>query len=108
MHKLLLISIFTLAFVISGRCEDAKAIFDAKCAACHGKDGSGQTKMGQKLSIRDLTDAKVQAAIKDEEISKAIKEGVKKDDKTVMKGYGDKLSDEDVKALVTYTRSLKK
>jgi cytochrome c553 len=108
MHKIILISVFTLAFVISGRCEDGKTIFESKCAACHSKDGSGQTKMGQKLAVRDLSDAKVQAALKDEDISKAIKEGVKKEDKVVMKGFGDKLSDDDVKALVTHVRSLKK
>ena len=37
----------------------------------------------------------------------AIKEGVKKDDKTLMKAFSD-LSDEQVKGLVAYVRALKK
>jgi mono/diheme cytochrome c family protein len=88
--------------------EDAKTIFESKCAACHGKAGDGATKVGAKLGIRDFTDPKVQAALKDDEMAKAIKEGVKEWDKTKMKGFGDKLSEDDVKALVAYIRTLKK
>ena len=33
--------------------------------------------MGKKLEIKDYTEAKVQDALKDEEMTKAIKEGVK-------------------------------
>jgi cytochrome c6 len=105
---LLVVGLSTLALVIPGRCEDAKALYDSKCAACHGKEGKGDTKMGQKLEVRDYTDAKVQAALKDEDMAKGIKEGVKDGDKSKMKGFGDKLTDEQVKSLVAYMRSFKK
>ncbi len=88
--------------------EEAKIIWDKSCASCHGKEGKGDTKMGKKLGIRDFTDCKVQEAMKDEEMIKAIKEGIKKDGKTTMKAFGDKLSDEEIKALVAYVRSFKK
>jgi len=64
--------------------------------------------MGQKLGIKDYTDAKVQADLKDDAAFKAIKEGVKdKDGKTVMKPT-EGLSDDDIKALVQHMRGFKK
>jgi len=87
---------------------DAKENWDKQCAKCHGKEGKGDTKMGQKLDIRDLTDAKVQGELKDDAAFKAIKEGVKdKDGKTRMKP-AEGLSDDDIKALVKHVRSFKK
>ena len=53
------------------------AIYEKQCAKCHGPDGKGDTKMGKKLSVRDYTDAKVQAELKDDEVARAIKEGLK-------------------------------
>jgi len=80
-----------------------------KCASCHGADGKGDTKMGKKLNIRDFSKADVQAKFTDDDIKKAIKEGVKDDGgKLVMKGDNGKLSDGDVAELVKFTRSLKK
>ena len=77
------------------------------CAKCHGADGKGQTKMGQKLGVKDFTDAKVQADMKDDAVTKAIKEGLKDaDGKTLMKPF-DTLSDDEVKALVAYIHGLK-
>jgi mono/diheme cytochrome c family protein len=67
------------------RAEDGKALYDKQCAKCHGEDGKGKTKMGTKLGAKDYTDPKVQAELKDEDAVKAIKEGLKKDDKTLMK-----------------------
>ena len=87
---------------------DAKAVYDKDCAKCHGADGKGQTKMGQKLGVKDYTDAKVQAALKDEAMAKAIKEGVKdKEGKVVMKP-AEGLSDDEVKGLVALVRGFKK
>jgi len=63
--------------------------------------------MGQKLGIKDLTDAKVQADITDAAAFSAIKDGVKKDDKVLMKA-AEGLSDDEIKGLVAYVRSLKK
>ena len=92
---------------VSARAADVQENWN-KCAKCHGEDGKGQTKMGQKLGIRDYSDAKVQAALTDDQIAKAIKEGVKdKDGKVVMKPV-EGLTDDEIKALVAKVRSLKK
>jgi cytochrome c553 len=109
MKKLLTLSIVFLALAAcSARAEDAKAIYSKSCAKCHGEDGKGQTKMGQKLGCKDYTDAKVQADLKDDTATKAIKEGLKDSDgKTLMKPAED-LSDDDIKGLVAYIRAFKK
>lgn len=81
--------------------------WDNLCASCHGADGKAQTKSGKKLKIRDYTDPKVQAEMKDEEMGKAIAEGVKVDGKEKMKGLKDEISPEEIKDLVDYIRKLK-
>ena len=87
---------------------DAKETWEKSCAKCHGSDGKGQTKMGQKMGCKDFTDAKVQADMKDDAAFKAIKEGLKSEDgKTLMKPF-DTLTDDEIKALVAYVRSMKK
>ena len=108
MKKILVpVIIFGFAAALNVSAADAKANWDSLCAKCHGADGKGQTKIGQKLGVKDFTDAKVQAGIKDEEASKSIKEGRKdQDGKTLMKAF-DTLSDDEVKALVAYVRGLK-
>ena len=104
--------LFTLLTIIglsaSLYAGDVTENWNKSCAKCHGADGKGQTKMGQKLGIKDYTDAKVQAEMKDDAATKAIKEGVKdKEGKTQMKA-AEGLTDIDVKALVTYIRTFKK
>ena len=109
MKKLILVGVALLiAGAVSVRAADAKENWEKNCTKCHGADGKGKTKMGEKLAIKDYTDAKVQEALKDDAMTKAIKEGVKDGDKTKMKGFGDVLSDDEIKALVKYVRDFKK
>ena len=105
---LLLVTLFGLAAALSAKAADAKENWENLCLKCHGAEGKGDTKMGQKLGCKDFTDAKVQADLKDDAAFKAIKEGLKSsDDKTLMKPF-DTLSDDEIKALVAYVRGLKK
>ena len=86
----------------------APETFAQKCAGCHGKDGKAQTAMGKKLSIKDLTDAKVQAASKDADWEKSITDGVKNEaGKVVMQPNKGKISPEDIKGLVKVCRDFK-
>jgi mono/diheme cytochrome c family protein len=109
MKKLLTLSVAIIAAsALSARAGDAKATYEQDCAKCHGADGKGQTKMGQKLGAKDYTDPKVQEELTDAAAVKAIKEGFKdKDGKTLMKP-SDGLSDDDIKGLVAYLRTFKK
>jgi cytochrome c553 len=105
---ILLAAVIGFASVMTSVAADAKENWEKSCAKCHGADGKGQTKMGQKLGIKDYTDAKVQADLKDEAATKAIKEGLKdKDGKTLMKP-AEGLTDDEVKGLVAHVRSFKK
>ena len=109
MKKLIPLSIAIVAgATLSAAAADAKAIYEKSCAKCHGAEGKGDTKMGQKLGCKDYSDAKVQAELKDDAAFKAIKEGLKdKDGNTLMKPT-EGVSDEDIKALVAYMRTFKK
>ena len=109
MKKLLTLTIAIIsASALSASAGDAKAAYEKDCAKCHGADGKGQTKMGQKLGAKDYSDAKVQAELKDGAAIKAIKDGLKdKEGKQLMKP-ADGISDADAKALVAYMRKFKK
>jgi cytochrome c6 len=82
--------------------QDAAATYKAKCAACHGPDGKGDTSMGKVLKVRDLGSADVQNQ-SDADLTAVIENG-----KSKMPGYKGKLTDAQIKGLVSYIRSLKK
>jgi cytochrome c oxidase cbb3-type subunit 3 len=66
------------------------------CAGCHGADGKGKPAF---KDIPDFTNAAWQAKETDAELIETIKNGHKP-----MPAYKDKLSDDQVKALVAYVR----
>jgi cytochrome c553 len=110
MKETIIIALVGLGLVIGANAgaADAKANYTKECAKCHGADGKGKTKMGQKLGVKDYTDAKVQAEMKDDKAFKSVKEGQKDGDKELMKSYADILSDDEIKALIAYMRAFKK
>jgi mono/diheme cytochrome c family protein len=110
MKKILALSLLVSAFMAgSAYAATAADNWDNNCAKCHGADGSGNCKMGKKLKVKDYTDASVQAGLKDEDMTKAIKDGVKDDaGKDRMKAFKDDLSDAEVTDLVAAIRKMKK
>jgi cytochrome c553 len=104
----LLLFIFTAAGLISVSAADVKENWEKVCGKCHGPDGKGDTKMGQKLGIKDLTDAKLQSDLKDEQAFKSIKEGIKDNEGKIKMKPAENISDDEIKALVQYVRTLKK
>jgi mono/diheme cytochrome c family protein len=104
---LLAVSIL-IAAPLSARAADPKTNWANNCAQCHGPDGKANTKMGKILNAKDLTDPNVQASFTDAKATEVIKDGVKQNGKTTMKAFGGKLTDDEIKALVAYVRTLKK
>jgi cytochrome c553 len=102
----------TAALVITASAAtaaDAPENWGKLCAACHGKDGVGNTKAGKKKDIKDLTSADYQKTFTDDDAFKALKGGMTgKDGSSKMNSFSDKLSDDDIKVLVTYVRTLAK
>jgi cytochrome c553 len=109
MKKIFLITLlFGAVGLISASAADAKENWEKICAKCHGPDGKGDTKMGQKLGIKYLTDTKLQGELKDDQAFKAIKEGIKDNEGKIKMKPAEGLSDDDIKALVAQVRTLKK
>ena len=74
------------------------------CAKCHGDDGKGKTKMGEKLKVGDMTTAEWQGKRKDAQMKKTTRAG---DPKVKMPASGpDKLTDAEIEELVKYIRGL--
>src|ERR1043166_405571 len=97
-----------IAAITSMQAAEVKENWEKHCQKCHGADGKGQTKMGRQSGVKDYTDPKVQAELKDEDAVKIIKEGVVEKDKKKMGPYKDKLSDDEIKALIASIRAFKK
>lgn len=108
--KLLCFAAGAFAVPTIARAATAQEIWTKDCQKCHAADGSASGPMGQKLKLKNYTDPAVQAAMTDEEIIKAIKDG-EKDEKTgkmTMPAGAAKYSEADVTALKDFVRSLKK
>jgi mono/diheme cytochrome c family protein len=86
-------------------------LWRAKCASCHGDAGKGDTEQGQKMGVRDMSQASWQKEFADEKLKQAISDGVKRDKggkKQEMDAYKDKLRPEQIDALVAFVRGLGK
>ncbi len=78
------------------------ATYKAKCAMCHGADGSGGTPAGKAMGARSFRDPDV-VKESDADLQDVILKGRKK-----MPAYQSKLSADDVQNLVKYIRQLQK
>lgn len=79
-----------------------ETLYKAKCAMCHGADGSGNTAMAKKLGIRDLRSEAVQSQ------SDAALLGIITKGKGKMPPYDKSLGADKCKELVAYVRKLGK
>jgi mono/diheme cytochrome c family protein len=82
-------------------------IWIADCAPCHGRDGRGSWRAVLFLvKPNDLTDTRQMQALTDDYLFEIIKKGGSPIGKPGMPGYEGQLSDEEIRALVAYVRSL--
>jgi mono/diheme cytochrome c family protein len=87
---------------------DGKALYEKKCAKCHGTTGAGDGSSSSLLAVKPtaFNDKAAMEKITDEEIFKAIKEGGTSVGKSKLMQANPSLSDDDIKSLVKYVRSL--
>jgi cytochrome c6 len=82
--------------------ESGASLYKARCAACHGPKGAGDTMIGKNLNLRPLASEEVHNQ-SDDELFNIISRGKKKR----MPSYGDKLSKDQIFELIRYIRGLK-
>ena len=80
--------------------DSGETVFKNNCVMCHGADGKGFAA----LKTPDFTSPKWQASMTDKQIKAVIKDGKKG---TAMAAFGEKLSDDQISAVIAYIRSLK-
>ncbi|MGQ0504374.1 MAG: c-type cytochrome [Myxococcaceae bacterium] len=106
MKKLLLSVALSTTFATGTFAADAAENWKAKCKSCHGDTGKGDTKVGQKEKVEDLSTAEFQSKHTDADIKQVIAEGSTENKK--MKPFKEKLTPEEIDALVKHVRAFKK
>jgi mono/diheme cytochrome c family protein len=97
---ILVICITMAASPAAGQGNTAGAdVYKAKCATCHGQDGSGNTPVGKSLQVADLRSAAVQSK-SDAELTQSVTEG-----KGNMPGFKGNITDDEIHAVVTFVRT---
>jgi len=86
----------------SAPAQTAADLYKTKCASCHGADGKGDTAIGKKMNVKAFSDPAV-AKNSDQVWFDATKKG-----KGKMPAYDGKLTDDQIKELVKFMRSLAK
>src|SRR5262245_56142566 len=81
---------------------DGKALYGSKCAMCHGADGVAK-EMWAKQGAKNFNDPAFMKTLTDEQLTKDITEGIpaKK-----MPAFKEKMSAEEIAAVVKYIRTL--
>jgi mono/diheme cytochrome c family protein len=101
--KVLMAMLFLLGLTLVARpalADDAEALYKSKCQVCHGPDGKGSV-AGQKIGVKDFHSPEIQKQ-SDEELFNATKQG-----KGKMPAYDKKLTDDQIKQLIKYIRTMK-
>lgn len=103
-----------LGTVQTARAEaDKKTVrlFKAKCASCHGEDGTGKTEQGGKMGIGDMTAAAYWKDLTDDKIKKTILDGFKREKggkAQEMKPFKDQIPADQLDGIVAYVKAFKK
>ncbi len=92
--KRILLALAVVAVAATARAEEAAALFQKKCVACHGKDGKGSP-AGLHLGAKDLTVTK---------LSEPDIEGVITNGRGKMTPFKGRLEEADVKALAKFVK----
>lgn len=110
MRLLLTLSLlFALPSLAEASEKKVARLWKARCSACHGLDGRGQTETGRKLKLPDFTQPAWQAKTTDDFIRNRVTNGLKEEREgvlTEMPAFKDELAPEHLDALVALVRKL--
>jgi len=99
---LLLCAAFELTALPAQAQTGGEALYKSKCAGCHAADGSGNSPAGKAMGVPDLSSPVLQKKT-DAELIDSTTNG-----KGKMPAYKGKLTDDQIKGLVAYIRTLAK
>jgi len=100
---LAVLSLLSVSLAIPAMAQQTgEATYKAKCAMCHGPDGTGNTPVGKSMKLKSLKSPEDIKAT-DADLFRQTKNGVGK-----MQGYASKLTDAQIQDVVTYIRTLQK
>ncbi len=98
-----LIGVMAVVIATGARAQDSGAdTYKAKCAMCHGADGSGSTPAGKAMKAVPFSSPDLIKA-SDADLIAATKNG-----KGKMPAYSGKLTDPQIKDAIAYIRTLQK
>lgn len=102
-----LVTLFTVALLVSGTvvrasAQDTASVYKANCAPCHGAAGDANTPAGKNFKVPSFSSDSV---LKQPDASLLE---VTKNGKGKMPAWHDKLSDDQLKELITFIHTLQK
>ena len=83
--------------------ERGRAVYEAKCARCHGDDGEGRTRMAEVVEPPDISDAAWQRQRSNARMIASVTNGLGQ-----MPAFKKKLTRQEIAAAVAYVRTLKR
>jgi cytochrome c6 len=104
MNRIVRLLIVAMSFVPVGPAFGANGpvTYKAKCAMCHGADGTGKTPVGQSMGIKDFASSDIQAK-SDATLNDIVTNGL-----NAMPAFKSQLSKARITELVKYLRTFKK
>lgn len=92
--------------------DDGAAVYKKACVKCHGDEGKGDgptAKMLKGQSMGDFSNKAAMSKVSDQDLAKVISEGGAAVGKSkIMPAHKDKLTDAEIKAVVSYIKTLQK
>ncbi|HWG21285.1 MAG TPA: cytochrome c [Terracidiphilus sp.] len=96
--QVVLAMVFAVAGTVGFAQSSGEAIYKANCQSCHGSAGTPSPGIAKMMGVKPASEYKGT----EKEQAEAVKNG-----KGKMKPFASKLSDDQIKTVVTYFRSLK-
>ena len=102
MRTVIAVLLFTAFVSLAGFADSGADVYKAKCAMCHGADGTPSAAMAKSMGIKDFKSDDVQKQ-SDADLKAAVEKG-----KGKMPGFSGKLTPAQIDDVVKHIRTLKK